>query len=435
MKRFLVRRHPLQSFRIAEDVLIAHAHTSLSLPAVEVISLDPILFTQVPNLDTMFAKLTGFVDGVTSWTGAVSQAQVKQTLSKTVLPFLKASTATPPAQQSRSTTFDHWPALTSSLAANLKLSELFPLVDVWRIALLNASFAAWNATKKVQEGPLQLFVDKALQAEDAPRNYLLTVLRMLSNTFSNQVLVREMILFARGGVTKVLVDAVLHDDASVRTAAASLAFNIAAYLQKLRIDKVKARDDGKGAEEDEEWELEIVVAVLGAIERETSSEETGEHVFVGRCRVVYGLMRDSCSAPIGGVSWVAVAVVSVYGTGDVVVGDAERARGIEGEAGKGGMWGGWSCEEGGTQADFGGGGQALPYLVLTNVLLYLHHTQLHAPRPTFLSTACPVLRNQTLFEHYDDMAGRHPRRWPTFNIVTQVSRELSRTNFKSSTLI
>ncbi|KAF8558342.1 DUF862-domain-containing protein [Imleria badia] len=251
-----------------------HAHTSLSLPVVEAISLDPILFKQIPNLDTMFAKLTGFVDGVTSWTGTVSQAQAKQTLSKTVLPFLKASTATPPAQQSRSTTFDHWPALTSGLAANLKPSELFPLVDIYRIALLNASFAAWNATKKVQEGPLQLFVDKALQAENVPRNYLLTVLRMLANAFSNQVLAREMILFAREGVTKLLVDAVLHDNATVRNAAASLAFNFAAYLQRLRVDKVRARDDGKNAEESEEWELEIMVAILGAIERETSSEET-----------------------------------------------------------------------------------------------------------------------------------------------------------------
>lgn len=255
-------------------VLIAHAHTSLSLPAVEAISLSPILFTQVPNLDTMFAKLAGFIDGVTSWTGAVTQAQVKQTLSKTVLPFLKASTATPPAQQPRSTSFDHWPALTTSLAANLQPSELFPLVDIWRIALLNANFAAWNATKKVSEGPLQCLMDKALTAKGLPRNYLLTVLRMLANTFSNEVLAREVILFMRPGVTKLLVDALLHDDAGVRTAAASVGFNIAAYLQRLRVAKVKARDDGKSPEENEEWELEIVVAILGAIERETSSEET-----------------------------------------------------------------------------------------------------------------------------------------------------------------
>jgi len=262
-----------------------HAHMSLSLSAVEAIQLDPILFTQIPNLDTLFTKLAGFIDGVTAWNGAVTQAQVKQTLTKTVLPFLKASTATSPAQQPMTTSFDHWPALASSLTANLQLSELFPLVDIWRIALLNASFSAWNATKKVQESPLQRFMDKALQAGDVPRNYLLTVLRMLANAFSNQVLAREVILFTREGVTKLLVDALLHDDATVKIAAASLGFNIAAYLQKQRIDKVKARDDSPSAEENEEWETEIVVAILNAVERETSSE-----VIVHRLVACLGLL-------------------------------------------------------------------------------------------------------------------------------------------------
>ena len=61
-------------------------------------------------------------------------------------------------------------------------------------------------------------------------------------------------------------------------------FSVAAYMQRLQVDKVKAWDDGESAEESKEWELEMVVAVLGAIERKTSSEETGERVFVGRRR-------------------------------------------------------------------------------------------------------------------------------------------------------
>ena len=58
-------------------------------------------------------------------------------------------------------------------------------------------------------------------------------------------------------------------------------FSVAAYMQGLRVDKVRARDDGESSES-KEWELEMVVA--GAIERETSSEETGERAFVGRRR-------------------------------------------------------------------------------------------------------------------------------------------------------
>lgn len=62
-------------FGIPDDVPITHAHAWLSLPAVEAISLAPILLMQVFNLDAIFAKLVGFI--VTLWTKVVTQAQVK----------------------------------------------------------------------------------------------------------------------------------------------------------------------------------------------------------------------------------------------------------------------------------------------------------------------------------------------------------------------
>ncbi|KIK97078.1 hypothetical protein PAXRUDRAFT_825327 [Paxillus rubicundulus Ve08.2h10] len=274
------KRHELKGVNAPElrtqvDLLIydafpPHPHTSLSLPAIETVSLNAILFSQVPNLDTMFGKLIGFVDGVSLWTGSVTRAQVKQTLSKTVLPFLKASTATPP--QPISVPFDHWPAITSCLGSNLRTNELFPVVDIWRIALLNAKFSAWSTTGKGLE-TIKVLVAKGIQSDNVPRNYLLTVARMLSNAFSNDVLARELIIFARDDITKFLVDALLHEDTVVRTAAASLAFNIAAYLQKLRVGKVQGRNDNTGPEESDEQEFEMVTAILGAIEQEQKSEE------------------------------------------------------------------------------------------------------------------------------------------------------------------
>ncbi|KIJ62739.1 hypothetical protein HYDPIDRAFT_30327 [Hydnomerulius pinastri MD-312] len=255
------------------DAFPPHPHTAISLPAIESVSLEPILFKQVPNLDTMFAKLTGSIDGVSSWTGPVTKAQVKQTLSKTVLPFLKASTATPSSPQQPSVPFDHWPALASNIASNLGLSELFPLVDIWRLALLNAKFAAWNTTKKGSESPIKMLLAKAIRPDNIPRNYLLTVLRMMSNAFSNQILARELILSTRSDVTSLLVTTLWHDDATVRMSAASLAFNIAAHLQKRRVDKVKARDDSTDPEEDADWEVEMISAIIEAVKLENGSED------------------------------------------------------------------------------------------------------------------------------------------------------------------
>jgi desumoylating isopeptidase 1 len=65
----------------------------------------------------------------------------------------------------------------------------------------------------------------------------------------------------------------------VRTAAASLAFNISAWLQKGRVLAAGKGVGGQGAAgEDGDWEVEIVSAVIEAIGREKDSEEVGEFV-------------------------------------------------------------------------------------------------------------------------------------------------------------
>jgi hypothetical protein len=78
----------------------------------------------------------------------------------------------------------------------------------------------------------------------------------------------------------LLVTTLLHDDAAVRTAAASLAFNVAAYLQKGRVDNVKSGgSETEGMEEDGDWEIEMASAVVEAIDREKNSEEVGQSSF------------------------------------------------------------------------------------------------------------------------------------------------------------
>lgn len=61
----------------------------------------------------------------------------------------------------------------------------------------------------------------------------------------------------------------------MRTAAASLAFNVAAFLQKGRVDRV--RDTARAPEdEDEDWEVEMVSAIVEALDREKGNEEVGQ---------------------------------------------------------------------------------------------------------------------------------------------------------------
>lgn len=289
----------------------------LSLPAVESISLEPILFKQVPNFDTLLAKLNEFIDSAPSWTSPVTQAQVKQALAKTVIPFLKASSATPSPPQPPTTPFNSWSALAASLVSNLPISNLFPLVDIWRIALLNPKFSEWSSTKGASKNTISLLLSKTLESKGAPRNYQLTVIRMLSNAFSNTNLARECVVSMRNNLTSLLVSALLHEDVAVRTAAASLAFNVIGYLQKLRLEKMKTRHNGVDPEEDAEWEVEIVSAILEVIKQENTSGDLGKSSLF---RDLWCDLRDSPSS--GGLAGFASAFLAVYGASDAIDGSA-----------------------------------------------------------------------------------------------------------------
>jgi hypothetical protein len=270
----------------------AHPHTSLSLPAVEAVSLNPILFSQVPALDTVLIKLSSFIDAVTSWpsSGSSSKDQVKRVLSGAVIPYLKSRFA-PITQQKELPSaspeiLTPWAQATSELAAKLPPASLFPLVDLWRLALLDPATGAWiSSSSSSSSDPIKAFIDKLSQdpAAAQQRNYTLTLLRLLSNVFSSPTLSRRLFAIHKGSMTRdVLVPSLLHGDPVVQTAAASLAFNAAGWVQRGRVGRVQGTSSVNGVkdgmtedEEDEEWEVEMISAVLEAIEREGSSEDVG----------------------------------------------------------------------------------------------------------------------------------------------------------------
>jgi hypothetical protein len=181
-----------------------------------------------------------------------------------------------------------WCQATSTLANVLSTDVLFPVVDIWRLAFLDQTTAGWVAAPSTTPpgGPLGVVLPKAIEAMQSrssskgARNFNLTVLRMLCNSFSSAILARRMLTdgVVKPMLTTIIVSSLLHDDGSVRTAAASLAFNVGAWLQSNRVEAVKSgkgiRGDADG--EDEEWEVELVSAILEAFGRETANEEVGE---------------------------------------------------------------------------------------------------------------------------------------------------------------
>ena len=59
----------------------------------------------------------------------------------------------------------------------------------------------------------------------------------------------------------------------------SLTFDVAAALQKSRVDRLRGGVALVAVEEDEEWEAKLVSAVLEVLSKEVQSEEIGGHCF------------------------------------------------------------------------------------------------------------------------------------------------------------
>ncbi|RXW24882.1 hypothetical protein EST38_g925 [Candolleomyces aberdarensis] len=261
-----------------------HPHTGLKLPIVQALSLDPILFKQVPPFDTMFQRLSTFIDGA-QWpeSSVQSQTQVKDALSTSVLPYLKSRyPQTPPKELPTATPLilETLSRASSTLAGALAVESLFPVVDIWRLCLLDPSVANWISGSPPLN-PIAIFLPKAVSASQSPskssRNYILTVLRMLANGFTHPASARWLMLpQAREKLTEVLIPSLLHEDATVRTSAASLAFNAATALQKPRVEAVRAGRKWNVESEGEDvcdWEVEMVSAITEALEREKENEE------------------------------------------------------------------------------------------------------------------------------------------------------------------
>ncbi|PCH40280.1 DUF862-domain-containing protein [Wolfiporia cocos MD-104 SS10] len=262
-----------------------HPHTSLPLPVVEALSTNPILFTQPPAYDNLLNKLSSFIDA-SSPSHQVLEAKEQIITRRTMSLYLSARfpsdrNASPPKGLSASPQLiSSWSASTRTITQALPTAQVFPLVDLWRLALLDEAVGTWCATNPSAINPVHIFLRKADEALSASqseaRNFILIALRMLANAFACSVLAKDLLSAAgqRVAATKVIVSSLLHADTAVRTAAASLAFNVAAFLQKGRVDKIRgASATDNEVEEDGEWEVELVSAVLEALSNEGQSEE------------------------------------------------------------------------------------------------------------------------------------------------------------------
>ncbi|KAL1745277.1 PPPDE putative peptidase domain-containing protein [Schizophyllum fasciatum] len=241
-----------------------HPHTKLDLPAVRKLSLDPILFQQVPALDTVLSKLSSSITTIT-WPADAPASMTQQ----------RQPTTTSSHVNAQPTALSAWTSATNTLASILPAESLFPLADLWRLVILDPYAGTWCASAIASHSadPITTLL-RAHRKDPAARSLLLTTLRLLANAFAHRALARTLVTGAtRGEFTAALVPALLHEHAGVRTAAASVAFNAAAALQRARVESVQSGGGGYADGEDEDWEIEMVSAVVEALDKERASED------------------------------------------------------------------------------------------------------------------------------------------------------------------
>jgi thiol-disulfide isomerase/thioredoxin len=252
-----------------EDVWPRHPHRKVYLPQLEGLPISPITSANVPNFGALVGKLESF---------GVGGADL-ETIRSRVIPLLDGTSG----QGSQSGTdvksvYAAWSDVSGRLVADLKPEETFPVIDLWRVGLLNPRIAAaialqLNGSAADPITPILTLASKVLQQKGAstPKPFLLTTLRLLTNLLAALPIANLLLAHSTDVLIGIVVESLLHADSGVRSAAAGVAYNLSGVRHRDAKDTGRAAEDG----EEREWEVELVSALVEGIGRE-ADEDVGE---------------------------------------------------------------------------------------------------------------------------------------------------------------
>ncbi|CAG8976901.1 hypothetical protein HYALB_00003512 [Hymenoscyphus albidus] len=229
-----------------------HKHESLALPALRGAITTPVLYSKIPPLGKLKAKMGAAADdsSITEVMGFVA-ARAEGKSAETHLPDL-----------------DAFSRFLRSAPAKLPTEIMFTVVDLLRVALVDPRLSGYYAEEKAHLtiAPILSYVN---HLKDCPYSLRLVTLQMACNLFSSPLYPNHILSCPT--MTKPIMDLVttsLLDDKhqTVRIAAASLSFNITTANGKLRLQE--HRD---GLSEDDQ--VELAASLLEAIIVEEQSPE------------------------------------------------------------------------------------------------------------------------------------------------------------------
>ena len=282
------------------EVYPPHPHASHRLSSRASLPQQPVRVANMPD----FARLLGKIDEAAAAMpedAAARIADARRTLADSMVPHL--------AQEKRgriaADEVRRWNrALETYLDHSVHLAPLFPLVDLWRIAVLEADIVQHLAADRTQQGTsvdrlAKRAADELTGGAPAPvpapaatRALWLTSLRLLANALAAippgapapilstpTALSTDDRSASAGTVATLLSEALLHPEDGVRAVAAATAFNAACSLAAGRVDwmrRINAQETAPPSAALAEYETQLACALIEALNKETTSHTTGE---------------------------------------------------------------------------------------------------------------------------------------------------------------
>lgn len=229
-----------------------HRHQTLHLPALRGSNTKPVLYSKVPPLGKLKAKM-----GASAEDRAISG----------VLNFV-SDRATDGAAETTLPDLDAFSWFLRSAPSKLPLEIMFTVVDLLRVALVDPRFSGYYAEEKDHKtiAPLISYVN-SLKA--CPYSLRLVVLQTACNLFSSPLYPQHIVCCntLTTPIVELITTSLLDDKHhNIRIAAASLLFNIAAASSKIREEEHReALSEGD--------QVELAASLLESIGAEEESAE------------------------------------------------------------------------------------------------------------------------------------------------------------------
>ncbi|KAK3325488.1 PUL domain-containing protein [Apodospora peruviana] len=248
-----------------------HPHQSLNLPAFSNPNAKPVIFSKVPPLSKLLAKM-----------GSAAEHPTVQGVKH----FIETRSAEGPAE----TTLPDMTGFAAHVRESvekLPVEILFTVVDLMRCGLIDPRFSGYFAEEKEQRTVITV-LDRVNSLPDCPYALRLVTLQMACNFFSSPLYSDQVLGYGslRTAITQLISTSFLDDSHSnVRVAAASLLFNFS-------LANSHRRRDGPGDVLPEDDQVELAASTLEAISQEESSAEALEGMLRALGYLAYRLPLD-----------------------------------------------------------------------------------------------------------------------------------------------